>query len=192
MSPLNDAGLFLVKTIFDLYTMLIMIRFILQGVRADFYNPISQFVVKLTNPVVIPLRRFVPSIRGYDTSSLVWVFILTCIKLVLMCLLSTRTFPAIHGLMIWALGDILKMIIDIFFFAILIQVILSWVAPMSHSPIISLVLKITSPVMGPARRLIPTIGGFDISPIPVIIGLQLLIILVASPVARTGALLAIQ
>lgn len=190
MSPFTHASVFLIQTLFDLYLTIIMLRFLLQLFRADFYNPISQFVVKLTNPALIPLRRMIPGYKGIDWSCVVLLLSITLIKLCLLALVQFHRFPSIVGLLVWSLGDLFSLTINIFFFAILIQIITSWITPHSHNPILHVINSLTYPLMRPARRYIPPVGGFDLSPIPVIIGLQLIIILVASPITNIGLQLA--
>lgn len=192
MSPFTQASVFLIQTVFDLYLTVILLRFLLQLFRADFYNPISQFVVKLTNPALIPLRRVIPGYKGIDWSCVALLLIVTLVKLSLLALVQFHRFPSIIGLFVWCLGDLFSLTINIFFFAILIQIIASWITPHSHNPILHVINCLTYPLMRPARRYIPPVGGFDLSPIPVIIGLQLIIILVAGPITNLGLQLAFR
>lgn len=192
MSPFNQAGIFLIQTLFDLYLMMIMLRFLLQVFRAEFYNPISQLVVRLTNPLLIPLRRVIPGFKGIDWSSITLLLIVTIIKLTLVCLIQFHRLPSIPGLVVWSVGDLVGLTIHIFFFAVLIQIIASWIAPSSHNPALDIIRCLTNPLMRPARKYIPAIGGFDLSPIPVIIGLQLLTILLAGPIIQVGAQLSLR
>lgn len=190
MTPVNQAGYFLVQTLFDLYIMTFMLRFILQLVRADYLNPLSQFIVKVTNPLVVPLRRIIPGFLGIDWATLIVLSLLSASKLSLLFFIRFSKLPDALGLVVWTCGDILSLTIYIFFFAILIQVLMSWVAPMGN-PLTGVLHRITNPLMRPARKVIPVIGGFDISPIPVMIVLQLLIILIATPLVQSGLQLAL-
>lgn len=181
----GNAGVFLIQTLFGLYIGAIMIRFLLALVRADFYNPISQFLVKITNPPIVPLRRILPSFMGFDTASVVLMLVLQAAEFMLIA--AIRGF-GIHplGLIVLSIGGLLSMLFQIYFFTILIQVILSWVAPAGHNPAISLLYSINEPLLGRARRLLPPIHGFDLSPILVMILLQLLTILVIQPINDLG------
>ena len=181
----GNAGVFLVQTLFGLYIGAIMIRFLLAVVRADFYNPISQFLVKVTNPPIIPLRRVIPSMMGIDTASIILMLVLQSAEY--MILAAIKGF-GIHpiGLIVLSIGGLLSLLFQIYFFTILIQVILSWVAPGGYNPAISLLYSLNEPLLGRARRILPPIHGFDLSPILVMIILQLLTFLVIDPVNDLG------
>jgi YggT family protein len=181
----GNAGVFLIQTLFGLYIGAIMIRFLLALVRADFYNPISQFLVKVTNPPIIPLRRVIPSISGVDTASVILMLILQSVEYMLIT--AIKGF-GIHplGLIVLSIGGLLSLLLQIYFFTILIQVILSWVAPGGYNPAISLLYTLNEPLLGRARRILPPIHGFDLSPILVMIILQLLTFLVIDPVNDLG------
>lgn len=181
----GNAGVFLVQTLFGLYIGAIMIRFLLALARADFYNPISQFLVKVTNPPIIPLRRVIPSMMGVDMASVILMLVLQAVELILIA--SIKGF-GIHpfGLIVLSIGGLLSLLFQIYFFTILIQVILSWVAPGGHNPAISLLYSLNEPLLGRARRILPPIHGFDLSPILVMIVLQLLTFVVIHPINDLG------
>src|SRR5579871_5457054 len=122
MGALQHAGVFLIQTIFDLYALILLLRLLLQYLRVDFYNPISQFVVKLTSPVIVPLRRIIPGYWGIDLATVAVLIITILIKTVLIMLMSMHKFPSIGGLIIWTLGDLISLVIKLFFYAILLQV----------------------------------------------------------------------
>jgi len=172
-SPLT----FLISTLFSLYILLVMLRFLLQLVRADFYNPLSQFIVKLTNPPLRPLRRFIPGWRGLDIASLLLMLLLQFLSSTLVIALAGQPLEPV-GLLIVSLAQLVDSGFNVFIFAILIQVVLSWVNPGAHSPISSLLFSLTRPVLGPAQRLLPPIGGIDLSPLVALLGLQVLRMLV--------------
>jgi YggT family protein len=186
-SYLANPIVFLIQTLFGLYIMVVMLRFLLQLVRADFYNPISQFIVKITTPALRPLRRFIPGLGGIDLSALVLAWILKSAELALVTVVSGMPIsPAASPL--WAIPGLVGMTINIFLFSILVQVIVSWVNPGSYNPIIGLVQKLTDPIMRPAKRMLPPIAGIDLSPMLVIIGLTLLEMLLLPPLkAVTGS-----
>lgn len=173
MLGLNDAAIFVIKTLGSLYLLIVLLRFILQLVRANFYNPLCQFIVKATQPLLQPLRRVVPSMFGLDMSSLVLALIVQ--MLLIAVILALKGFQVDLLLLVpWALIAIFSLFLNILFYAMIISVILSWVAPGSHNPGAELVAQITEPVLAPFRRWVPNLGGLDISPIFAFIVIQLL------------------
>ncbi|VVN97530.1 YggT family protein [Pseudomonas fluorescens] len=173
MLGLNDAAIFVIKTLGSLYLLIVLLRFILQLVRANFYNPLCQFIVKATQPLLKPLRRVIPSMFGLDMSSLVLALIVQMVLIAVILLL--KGFPVDLLLLVpWALIAIFSLFLSILFYAMIISVILSWVAPGSHNPGAELVAQITEPVLAPFRRIVPNLGGLDISPIFAFIVIQLL------------------
>ncbi|ALI01032.1 YggT family protein [Pseudomonas sp. FW306-02-F02-AA] len=173
MLGLNDAAIFIIKTLGSLYLLIVLLRFILQLVRANFYNPLCQFIVKATQPLLKPLRRVIPSMFGLDMSSLVLALIVQ--MLLIAVILALKGFLVDSLLLVpWALIAIFSLFLNILFYAMIISVILSWVAPGSHNPGAELVAQITEPVLAPFRRIVPNLGGLDISPIFAFIVIQLL------------------
>jgi len=157
---------FLIDILLQLYATALLIRVLLQWVRADFYNPVSQFIVKITNPPVIPLRKIIPGFAGIDMATLLLAFLVLAIK-------SMIVFQTIEPLAISiiALGETLVLIISIFLYSIIIQAILSWVNPDPYNPAVSLLNSLTYPVLKHFRRLIPPMSGIDISSFFAIIAL---------------------
>jgi len=180
-SYLGDAGIFLIRTLFGLYIFAVMLRFLLQTARADFYNPICQVLVKVTNPPLLPLRRVVPGVLGVDMAALLLLLLLKTLELLLIQQMSGFSGDIV-GLVVLGAAQLLKLLLDLYFFSILIQVILSWVnSGASHNPAVSLLYSLNEPLMRPARRLLPQMSGLDLSPLLVIIALQLLTMLVVMP-----------
>jgi YggT family protein len=172
MLGINDAAIFIIQTLGSLYLLIVLMRFILQLVRANFYNPLCQFVVKATQPLLKPLRRVIPSLFGLDMSSLVLALLLQILLFAVILMLNGyQAFTVL--LLPWALIGIFSLFLKIIFWSMIISVILSWVAPGSRSPGAELVYQITEPVLAPFRRLIPNLGGLDISPIFAFIAIQL-------------------
>ncbi|MBC3257507.1 YggT family protein [Pseudomonas paralactis] len=173
MLGINDAAIFIIQTLGSLYLLIVLMRFVLQLVRANFYNPLCQFVVKATQPLLKPLRRVIPSLFGLDMSSLVLALLLQILLFVVILMLNGyQAFTVL--LLPWGLIGIFSLFLKIIFWSMIISVILSWVAPGSRSPGAELVAQITEPVLAPFRRLIPNLGGLDISPIFAFIVIQLL------------------
>lgn len=181
----GNAATFLIETVFFLYILIVMLRFLLQLVRADFYNPVSQFLVKATQPPLAVLRRVVPGLAGIDLSSVVLMLALKFIELWLIFELLGRA-PGAGGLFVLSIAELLALLINIFVFSILIQVIISWINPGSYNPVMSLLHSLNEPLLAPARRVIPPISGLDLSPIAVLIGLQLVSILLVAPIRDMG------
>jgi YggT family protein len=168
---------FLVTTLFSLYILAVMLRFLLGVVRADFYNPVSQFLVRITNPLLIPMRKVIPSIGKYDTSALLLMLLLQLASLGIVVLLRDISVSFVP-LLIAAVGELIMLVINVFMFAIIIQVVLSWVNPGNYNPVTALLYSITSPIMRPIQRIIPPVSGIDLSPLVAIIGLQVLRMLI--------------
>ncbi len=173
MLGINDAAIFIIQTLGSLYLLIVLMRFILQLVRANFYNPLCQFVVKATQPLLKPLRRVIPSLFGLDMSSLVLALLLQILLFAVILLLNGYQATTLL-LLPWALIGIFSLFLKIIFWSMIISVILSWVAPGSRSPGAELVAQITEPVLAPFRRLVPNLGGLYITPIFAFIAIQLL------------------
>jgi YggT family protein len=178
---MNAALLFVVKTLLDLYLIAYILRFLLQWTRADFHNPLSQFILRITDPIVRPLRRVVPSWRGMDLATVVALLLLQLAVTAVLVLMATGNAVGPGALIYYAVLRILVGTIRLYFFAILVHVILSWVSPGHWSPLTSVLHSLTNPVLKPVRRLIPPIGGIDLSPLFVLIGLQALLIMIRLP-----------
>jgi YggT family protein len=168
---------FLISTLFSLYILTVMLRFLLGLVRADFYNPVSQFLVRVTNPVLVPLRKVIPGIGKLDIAAVVLMIALQLLALTLIVLLRGGDVP-VGTVIILGLAELVSLAINVFFFAIIIQVVLSWVNPGAYNPVTSLIYSLTAPVLQPIQKLIPPISGIDLSPLFALIGLQVLRMLV--------------
>ena len=175
MSGFAEALIYIVQTLGSLYLLIVLLRFILQLVRADFYNPLSQFTVKATQPLLKPLRRIIPGFGGLDLASLTLAILVQLVLMVVVILIAGAN-PLAAGLqlLVWAIIAVTSLFLKIFFFAMIISVILSWVAPGSYNPGAQLVNQICEPLLAPFRKLIPNLGGLDISPIFAFIALNLL------------------
>ena len=177
---LQDVGGLLISVIFGLYIFMLLLRLIFQIVRADFYNPLSQAIVKLTNPPLLPLRRIIPGLWGIDLASVILLFLLQALELWL--LVTLKGIPvSFVALAIVTVGYLLKSVVWVFLGAIFIRIILSWVMPYGggQNPVIGLVYSVSEPVMRPARRILPPIAGLDLSPMLVVIALYILLMAVS-------------
>lgn len=175
---MNNALFFLVDTLLNLYLMVVMLRFWLQAARADFYNPLSQFIVKATNPLLIPLRRIIPSLGKLDTASIVLIFLVGLAKITVLFMFSGQPFMPLT-LLNGALLVVLKEAMSLLFWVLIIRAILSWFSQ-GRNPMEYVLHQLTEPLLAPVRKVIPPIGGLDLSVLIVLIGLQFLQILLQS------------
>lgn len=164
---------FLVKTIIDLYAMILLLRVWMQWARTDFYNPLAQFVVRLTQPIIGPLRRVLPSLGPIDTASLLVAFILMTIKYPLLLLIQSGEITFTVYNLLFGLISLVKTAGYLVFWAIIVRAIMSWVSQ-GRSPLEYVLHQLTEPLMGPVRRIIPAMGGLDFSAMVVILILYLL------------------
>jgi len=159
----RESVLFLVKALGDLYVMAFLLRFLLQWVRADFYNPLAQVVVKVTDPLIKPARRLIPSLRSVDLPTLIVLVVLE-LALVWM-ILAIASVSASAGLIaIWTILRLIRTTLSLYMFSILLYVIMSWISPGGYHPIVRVLMDLNEPLLRPARRLLPPIGGLDLSP----------------------------
>ena len=193
ISPL----MLVINTLFDLYILLVLLRFLLQMLRADFYNPVSQFIVKLTHYPLKILRRVIPSIGGQDAAAIVFCLVLIYGKFLLLRLLS---IPAVQiggvmapldgvsyaGLLVFCIADLIALVLTVFLVAVIIQVILSWINPDQYNPVIGLVHKLSDPILKPIRKLIPSLGGLDLSPLFATLALLVAKMLIVPPIIYLG------
>ena len=193
ISPL----MLVINTLFDLYILLVLLRFLLQMLRADFYNPVSQFIVKLTTYPLRMLRRVIPSVGGQDTAAIVLCLVLIYGKFLLLRLLSIPvvqiggvmaplTGVSYAGLLVFCIADLIALILTVFLVAVIIQVILSWINPGQYNPVIGLVHKLSDPVLKPIRKLIPALGGLDLSPLFATLLLLVAKMLIVPPIVYLG------
>ncbi len=164
--PANVASFFayIINALASLYLLVLLLRFWLPWLRADFRNPLAQGILKLTSPAVVPLRRVIPSFGRLDTATLLVAFALQYLTILIM-LLIYGVSANISAIAITAVVKLALLTINLFLFAILIRVVLSWVSPGQHNPATAIITTLTEPVLRPFRRLIPALGGFDLSPI---------------------------
>ena len=164
------ATVFLIQTLFGFYILAVMLRFLLQCVRADFYNPLVQFLVRITNPPLLPLRRIIPGYRGLDLAALVLAFALQLVEVLLLVLLNGQPF-GVGNLLLVTVMELLKLLINIYLWGVIIQAVLSWVNPDPYHPAARVLAQLTAPLLRPARRLLPPISGVDLSPMLVVVAL---------------------
>ena len=185
MGPGIEIAIYLLRTAVGFYVLLVLLRFLLQLARADFYNPISQFVVKATNPPLRPLRKVVPGLWGMDMAALLLALLVQMLGLHLMLAIlgAGLVNPAIT--LVWSFIAILSTLTGFYFFSVLAGIVVSWVAPGSQHPAIYLLHQVNEPVMAPLRRLLPPMGGLDFSPILLFILINVANILIGHFAAQT-------
>ncbi len=164
------ATVFLIQTVFGFYILAVMLRFLLQCVRADFYNPLVQFLVRITNPPLLLLRRFVPGYRGLDLASVVLAFALQLVEVMLVAALFGQS-AGVGGVLLVTVMELLKLLINIYLWGVIIQAVLSWINPDPYHPAARVLAQLTAPLLRPARRLIPPVSGVDLSPVLVVVAL---------------------
>lgn len=176
MGSPSNAFAFLIQTLVHLYLVVILLRILLEATRADFYNPVVQVLVRLTDPLVRPLSKLIPRIGRINVAAVVVLYLIQLVGLFLVLSISGRT-PDPLLLSLLSLRELLRMLLSLYIILIIIGVILSWVGHNVRHPIIPLVFQLTDPVLAPIRRILPGLGGIDLSPLVAIIGIQFLIIL---------------
>lgn len=172
-----SALIFIVDTLLSLVLFVFLARLLLQWARADFRNPIAQAVVRLTNPVILPLRRILPPIRKIDTASVVAVVLVAIIKVAIIFALTGFGTPAIELWVRAVAVELAQALLRTYFYAILLYALLSLIAPGGYSPLQSVLASICEPVLRPFRRLIPPIAGIDLSPLWAVIAIQAILLL---------------
>lgn len=168
----HDSFSLIIRTLGEFYAFVVLLRFLLQMARADFYNPISQAIAKLTNVPVMPIRKVLPAIAGRDFSALILGFLVKLAMFTLMAVLIGHL--NILGLLVVSLVSTLSTILDIYFYAVIGSVIISWIAPNSYHPAPQLITQLTEPVFRVTRKVIPPIGGLDLSPILIFLVIQII------------------
>lgn len=178
---------YVVSSLLGAYTLIVLLRFVLQLAKASFYNPISQGIVKITAPLLNPLRRIIPGFMGLDIAALVLAILLNMTLVIISLLLAgNNPVSALSVILIYAVLQTITSLMNIFAFALIVSIILSFVAPMSNHPAAMLVFQIAEPLMAPFRKLIPPMGGIDISPLFVFIAFGVLTRIIAIIGASVG------
>ena len=185
MGALQEIFQFLLETLGSLYLCLVVLRTMLQASGADFYNPISQFVVKATQPPLGILRRAIPRGRRFDPALLVLAMVVQAIVLGGLLVLAGY-IPSVVQLITWSAVGLIGLVVNTYLIAMVIMIVVSWIAPGSHHPAVRLVYQVTEPVMGPVRSLLPAMGGLDFSPIVVFIVINVIQISLRHIAVATG------
>ena len=185
----SDATIYLANVVLGTYGFIIMIRLVLQLVEADFYNPICKAIHSITNPVLKPVRAFLPHFKRIDSASLLMVIVFEIIAVWFTLKLKSSVNPSLLGLIVLSLGTTLGEFVRIFTWSIIIQAFLSWIAPDPRNPIVSVLHSITAPILSKARTVLPSTPGVDFSPIIALVALQLTLMLIVNPLHDAGKML---
>ena len=185
MPYVQNALSFTIETLIGLYLIAVILRFLFQLLRIDFRNPIVQMIVTITNPPIIFLRKFIPGLYGIDLASLLLIVIIGMAKLALLLFVAGYSIKW-SGVLVLSLADSLNAVIWVFLIAVLIRIILSWIAPRSYHPAVRILDGLSEPILAPFRRLLPSMGGLDLSPILTLLALRLVQQLVVSPLTDFG------
>lgn len=173
----GNAFGFLIETLFSLYLAALMLRVLLEAVGADYYNPVCQVLLKITEPLVGPLGRVIPRLGRINTAAVILLLIVQTIAVVSILAIGGYAIDPLQALVI-ALFRLVRLLLVMYLVLIIAEVILSWVGGAMRHPIIPLIYQLTQPVLAPIRRVIPAIGGLDLSPLVAIIAIQFLMILI--------------
>lgn len=162
---MQDAFTFVAGALLDLYVITFFLRLVLAWVRADFRNPLAQFILRVTNPLVLPARRLIPAVGSLDTATLVLLLVLQSLATAVLINLACAGSAEVGQIVVFGLIRLVHLILTVYFWLIIVYAISSWVSPGGYNPALALLGAIVEPVLAPFRRLIPPIGGLDLSPI---------------------------
>jgi YggT family protein len=186
MHSLLQAFQFIFTTLITAFITLLLLRFLLQAVRANFYNPLCQFIVKVTNPILLPLRRFIPGFFGIDWATILLVLTLSFFNQAVLVLLSTLVFESFWGVFLLALSDILKSTYYVYFFSLIALAFSSWFSPGNLNPMMQPLVQLLSPILVRIQRHLKPVGGFDLSSLVLILGLAVINIVIIQPLHSAG------
>jgi YggT family protein len=181
---LGQTLILIINSLGGLYILAVLLRFLLQAVRADFYNPVSQAIVKITSPALYPFRKVIPGYRGFDFAALVLALALSSAATALMILAAGFSLPGIGTIVSWAFVGLIAFVLNIYFYALVISIIASFVAPFSGNPMLLIVYQILEPIYSRIRRIIPPMGGLDLSPIFIFLAINVIEIMVVGTLAQ--------
>ncbi|MET0225446.1 MAG: YggT family protein [Dokdonella sp.] len=184
-----SAGQILINVLFGALIALVVLRVLLQCVRANFYNPVCQFLYKITNPVLMPLRKVIPAWRNLDVAGVLLAWLLTAIELGLLYAVVGQRLGLI-GLGVMALADLVDFVLMLYFGLILVRVFLSFVSVERSNPIVPLIVQLTDPILKPLRRYIPAVASLDLSPMAAMLIIMLARVLIVAPILDLGLNLA--
>jgi len=181
-SPIGQGGLFLIQFLVGMVIFTLMLRFLLRATSADWRNPIVQFIAKVTNPLCAPANKLVGTRGRWDWAAIITALVIQAIFVYSIGLLTGRDFGAAI-IIIASVTEIMNQLLDMMFWLIVIQVIMSWVSP-GYNPNTEIFIQMTRPILAPFQKMIPPMGGFDLSPIAAIVAIKLFQIVVVGSIAQ--------
>ncbi len=183
MGSFGEASLLIISKLGGIYLAAVMLRFLLQAARADFYNPVCQAIVKITSPLVNPLRRIIPGWRRLDIATLILALVLNTLASYGMVLLTGQQLPV--GMAVsWAVVGLMAFTLNLYFYAMVVLVVASFIAPFSGHPVLLVIFQLLQPFYKLAQRIIPPMGGLDFTPLLLMLAIQVIEILVLNPLAQ--------
>lgn len=188
-SPFLQSEIFLVQTIFDLAIYAFIIRFLLQYAQVNFYHPFCQFIVRVTKPLLLPTQKVIPSLGRINFAVLFWAALLELVKLTILAGLLTEKGPEVVGLALWGAGDLFNKTVNLYFYAIILQALLSWLHPAIFGAMKDILYRLTFPLVSPFQRLIPPVAGIDFSFMAILLALKLLQIMIGWPLIQYGQMI---
>lgn len=192
MGTINNFFIYLITLVVDIYLYILMLRLLLQKMHGPYYNSISQFVIKLTEPLVKPLQRWIPVYHGIDLAIVFAAVLLEVIFSTIAFSVQIGALPHLFGIFLFAIAALGDKLINIFFFAIIVSALISWFPALQTSPVTPLVYCIATPLLNMARQFIPPIAGLDLSPIFILIALKVISVIVLYPIAHVAINLILQ
>lgn len=186
MDPLINALKFLIGLVFSFYSYLLVLRLWMQKYRANAFNPVAQFVRKLSDPVVKPVRRIVPGFKGFDLAIVFLIWLVQWAVFVLLFWLSSGSIPGWLGGALTAVGEVMSLMVGFFIVVVILAAVLSWLPQLQNSPVAGIIYLLATPLMARVRGRIPLVAGFDLSPIVIIVALKLLDIILINPLIAWG------
>lgn len=188
MNYFTNPIILILDTVFSIYIGAVMLRFLLQWVRADFRNPISKFLIAITHPLLKILRRFIPAIGNIDTASIVLMLALQILSIGGMVVLQGASI-SIGALILTAFAQLISLLLNVLFYAIFARALLSWFQQGSYNDISRLLFSLTEPTLKICRAMLPNFGGLDLSVIIAILGIQLAQMLILPPIYELASLI---
>lgn len=185
MNALSQIGILVTQTLGGLFVFVVLLRFLLQLARADYYNPLYQGIARATNPLLLPLRRVIPGLFGLDWACLLLALAAQWLTVLASCLFAGFFNPLLA--LLWSLLGLLSMAVYLYFGCMIVMIVLSWVAPYTRQPLAVLAVQLVAPLCAPLRRLIPAMGGIDISPVFVFLALQIARVLIDNAAVALGS-----
>lgn len=184
-SSISQVIILLINSLGGLFIFAVLLRFLLQATKADFYNPVSQTVVKLTSPLLNPLRKIIPGYKGFDFAALILAFLVSTLASVILIIAGGYDLPNIGTIAAWAFVGLIDFVLNIYFYGLLISIIASWIAPYNGNPVLLLIQQLLEPIMKKVHKVLPPMGGLDFSPIFVFLGIQAIEILLVQGLAQS-------